>query len=138
MSLTIILAAGLISIGATSVTAPLDAVAEHGKGYAKLTGPALRQALVGQMVQSIDCYSSDLCTEVFGADGGSYRKHGDRVAWVTGSYSLLEDRVCVTLPRINTVCSFLLKSQEGRFLLVAVDEQSSDPVEVQISKAPTF
>jgi hypothetical protein len=123
-------------LGALGAVPPAAAAGDQAlPPMSRIRGDGLRAALAGKLVQSTRCYSSDQCSEVFGRDGHSYHRSGDRIPWTRGSYSLLHDRVCTTLPRRGPLCRFLLRSDEGAFFLSRADELSLGAVEVRISDA---
>jgi hypothetical protein len=89
----------LIALSFTSacVTAsPKTDLANGDAGYRTLTGTALQDAVVGNgfVVRSNFPMPSRQC-HLF-RESGEYLECGDRIPFHTGSYTILEDRVCAT------------------------------------------
>ncbi len=103
--------------------------------YVRLTGAELREALVGKFVRPRSCLHAEPCGGIFSRYRNRYHLAADRVPWVTGSYILEEDRVCITMPRSETRCHFLARSDQGVDFLVSTDNAVLPLVEVQITDA---
>ena len=105
--------------------------------YVRLTGTALREALVGKYVQPRSCLSGsgDPCGGIFSGSRNRYHLAGDRSPWITGSYILEEDQVCISMPRRATECLFLTRSNRGAFFLISTANAALPPFEVQITDA---
>jgi hypothetical protein len=103
--------------------------------YARVTGPALREALLGKYVQPRRCVGFDPCGGIFNRNGYAYHRAGDFVPWTTESYFLDNDQVCIFMPGGASRCLFLARSTQGAYFMVSADGPSTPPEEVQISDA---
>lgn len=90
------------------------------KTYALVHGNELENAIKGMVVFDPNCQSSSRCTAIFLKDGSTFRKSGDRIPWINGTYSILENQYCMTLPLARavpyTTCHALLRAKDGTYL----------------------
>lgn len=108
--------AALLLLPAAQEAPPPPPTVEIGsETYRLLEGEALGAAIVGTRVSNRECFGSGGCTAWYGSDGRSFRKSGDRVPIMFGSYAVLPDRYCMTI-YANSVCKALYRSAEGEFL----------------------
>jgi hypothetical protein len=99
-------------------------IAVEGEIYRRLTGAALRRAIIGT---SMYVDARDVVTSGDGAffsrDGHSYAHNRDRVQPASGTYSVLGDRVCTEiLP--NRWCFALFRSHTGGFMVADFADNS--------------
>lgn len=120
----------LLALFALAAPAP-----EPERSYTIVTGAALRDALVGKLVEVVPCYSSDQCTVAFGRDGRTYYRHGDRVPWQRGTYAIHVDQACAVVPPGPETCHLLFRSAQGSYAIVRADDPSLRPEAVRIIDA---
>jgi len=104
---------------AESVTPPTELVYE-GKTYRLVTGVSLKTMLAGHEIVWRRCVDTGRCTDTFAADGSAFVRSGDRMPFMRGIYSVVEDHYCMTLypksPGSFTNCKALLRSDDGEIV----------------------
>jgi len=102
-------------------------LALSGKIYSKLQGERLKTAIIGYSFHAPACLDTTGCLEEFKPDGATYVRRGDRAPIIDGSYSVTDDKVCVTTFRTER-CRVFFVAKDGTFAGVSTLQTEVEPV----------